>query len=296
DPFAGSGTTIVAAGLLERAGDHFTGPIDCGPHQTIGGPLENMAKHSEDFAAATWDKNGGSCSVTSDAVIAPDGNQTADLITAVTDTPVIQQQIADLADGGTYTFCIWARIPSGTRMVSIAIVDNAYATYLAGPTKITLTTSWQRFKITGTLASGRTGLWIVVRQYAANGDDWTTGDIHLWGACLQQGDDPQKAYARTWASQTPHVDSGLAVGPAIIAAIDPTTSPLKIHGPGSNLADSTLLELTANGELILAGGSGNGSRFAELQAANNPSGWAGVLKVKTPGGTTLGYILLYSNP
>jgi hypothetical protein len=60
--------------------------------------------------------------------------------------------------------------------------------------------------------------------------------------------------------------------------------------------DSTLLELTANGELILAGGSGNGYRFAELEAANNPSGWSGVLKVKTPTGNTLGYILLYSNP
>ena len=279
-----------------RAGDHFTGAVDCGPHQTIGGPLENMAKHSENFAAVNWDRNGGSCSVTSNSVIAPDGNQTADVITAVTSTPVIQQQIAGLADGGTYTFSIWARVASGTRKVSIAIVDNAYANYLAGPTQITLTTSWQRFKITGTLASGQTGLWIVVRQYAANGDDWTTGDIHLWGACLQQGDDPQAAYARTWASQTPHTASGLAAGPNVIAAPDTTTSPLKIHGPGSNLADSTLLELTPNGELILAGGSGNGYRLAELGTANNPSGWAGVLKVKTPAGTTLGYILLYSNP
>lgn len=52
----------------------------------------------------------------------------------------------------------------------------------------------------------------------------------------------------------------------------------------------------ANGELILAGGSGTGYRFAELGSANNPSGWAGVLKVKTPAGATLGYILLYSNP
>jgi hypothetical protein len=82
--------------------------------------------------------------------------------------------------------------------------------------------------------------------------------------------------------------------PAVIAASDNTTSPLKIHGPGSNLADSTLLELTGNGELILAGGSGNGYRFAELGPANNPSGWAGVIKVKTPAGGTVGYILIYS--
>jgi len=295
-PEAGEITNALGYIPANRAGDHFTGPIDCSPHQTIGGPLENMAKHSENFAASVWDKNGGSCSVTSNAVIAPDGNQTADVITAVTDTPVIQQQIAGLADGGTYTFYIWARVPSGTKKVSLAIVDNAYAAYLAGPTQITLTTSWQRFKITGTLASGQTGLWIAIRQFAANGDDWTTGDIHLWGACLQQGDHPQKAYARTWASQTPHTASGLAAGPTVIAAPDSDTSPLKIHGPGSNLADSTLLELTAAGELILAGGSGNGYRFAELGAVNNPSGWAGVIRVKTPAGTTLGYILLYSNP
>jgi hypothetical protein len=136
----------------------------------------------------------------------------------------------------------------------------------------------------------------VVRQFSGNGDDWTTGDIHLWGACLQEGVDPQAAYARTWASQTPHLASGLAAGSTVIAAPDSTTSPLKIHGPGSNLADSTLLELTPNGELILAGGAGNGYRLAELGVANNPSGWSGVLKVKTPAGTTLGYILLYSNP
>ncbi len=178
----------------------------------------------------------------------------------------------------------------------MAIVNNAYAAYLAGPTQVMLTTSWQRFKIVGTLAAGQTGLWIVVRQYAANADDWTTGDIHLWGAGLQQGNDPQKAYARTWASQTPHGASGLAAGPTVIAATDSVTSPLKIHGPGSNLADSTLLELTASGELILAGGSGNGYRFAELMSASNPSGWSGVLKVKTPSGATLGYVLLYTNP
>jgi hypothetical protein len=82
----------------------------------------------------------------------------------------------------------------------------------------------------------------------------------------------------------------------MIAAPDSTTSPLKVHGPGSNLADSTLRELTANGELILAGSSGNGYRFAELRAATNPSGWSGVIKVTTPVGATLGYILLYSAP
>ncbi len=43
---------------------------------------------------------------------------------------------------------------------------------------------------------------------------------------------------------------------------------------------SSLLEGTANGELILAGG--NGYRFAELAAASNPPGRADVFKVRTP--------------
>ena len=89
-------------------------------------------------------------------------------------------------DGGTYTFYMWAKVASGTRKVSLAIVNNAYGAYLAGPAQITLTTAWQRFKITGTLASGQTGLWIVVRQYDSNGDDWTTGAIPV-GRVLAAG-------------------------------------------------------------------------------------------------------------
>ena len=69
------------------------------------------------------------------AQIAPDGNQTADMITAGASTPVIQQRIAGLAGGAAYTFYIWARVASGTREISLAIVNTAYAAYLAGPTQ-----------------------------------------------------------------------------------------------------------------------------------------------------------------
>ena len=99
--------------------------------------------------------------------------------------------MAGLASGGQYTFYVWSKVASGTKQVSIAIVDNAYAGYLAGPTSITLSTVWQRFNITCTLAGGQTGLWIVVRQFVGNGDKWTTGAICLCGSCLQQGIDPK---------------------------------------------------------------------------------------------------------
>jgi hypothetical protein len=196
----------------------------------------------------------------------------------LTGTPIIKQQVAGLVSGGQYTFYVWAKVASGTKQVSIAIVDNTYAGYLAGPTNVTLTTAWQRFKITGTLAGGQTGLWIVVRQFAGNGDNWTSGVVHLWGACLQQGNDPKSGYARTWAFQTANIAAGIACGTVVVSAKDSAESPLRICGPGSNLADHRLLEVTAGGELIVAGGTGNGYRLAELMGATNPSGWSGVLK------------------
>lgn len=55
-PVAGEITNALGYVPADLAGDHFTGPVDCGPHQAIGGPLENMAKHSENYAAAAWDK------------------------------------------------------------------------------------------------------------------------------------------------------------------------------------------------------------------------------------------------
>jgi phage-related tail fiber protein len=84
-----------------------------------------------------------------------------------------------------------------------------------------------------------------------------------------------------------------AVAVAIGASGD---DPFTLSGNNSNLADHTLLKVLNNGELIIAGGSGNGYRMAELMAASNPSGWSGVIKVKNPAGVTAGYILLYSNP
>lgn len=296
DASGGASFAYAAANNLWAYLDSHLQSVECGAYGTVGGAFENMAKYSEDFSVATWDKNGGSCSVTANAATAPDGNMTAGQIDAVTAAPIIQQQVAGLVSGGQYTFYIWARVASGTRKVSIAIVDNPYASYLAGPTQITLTTAWQRFKIAGTLAAGQTGLWIVVRQYAGNGDDWTSGSILLWGACLQQGNDPKKGYARTWGYQAAPVAAGVACGPLLVVAKDNAESPFRVAGPGSNLADHTLLQVTPAGELLIAGGNGNGYRFAELMGASNPSGWSGVIKVKNPAGVTAGYILLYSNP
>jgi hypothetical protein len=176
--------------------------------------------------------------------------------------------------------------------VSIGILDNGWTTWLVGPTAVTLTTSWQRFKVTGTMTGGATSLWIAIGHYS---DGWTAGQVfHAWGACLQQGNDLKKAYARTFGFQASPVAAGCALGSLLVVGKDAVESPVRVAGPGSSLADHTLLEVTANGELLV--GAGSGYRFAEIVGASNPSGWSGMLKVKNAAGVTAGYILLYSNP
>jgi hypothetical protein len=65
---------------------------------------------------------------------------------------------------------------------------------------------------------------------------------------LQQGNDPKSGYAHTWGAQTAIVAAGIAYGAAVIAAKDSAESPLRIYGPGSNLADHRLVEVTSTGE------------------------------------------------
>jgi hypothetical protein len=93
-----------------------------------------------------------------------------------------------------------------------------------------------------------------------------------------------------------HTASDVVSGELSLDVGAESSDPLAVKSNQSNLSDHTLLKVLNNGELIIAGGAGNGYRFAELMGASNPSGWSGVIKVKNPAGVTAGYILLYSNP
>jgi hypothetical protein len=90
------------------------------------------------------------------------------------------------------------------------------------------------------MTGGATALWLAIGHYT---DGWTAGlAFHAWGACLQQGHDPERGYARTWGYQTAQVLEGAACGPTVISGVNSTDSPLKARGPGSALADHTLLK------------------------------------------------------
>ncbi len=82
DASAGANFGFVAANNLWAHLDSHLQSVKCGVYGTVGGPYENMLKYSEDFSVATWDKNGGTCTVVANSIVAPDGNSTADAVTA----------------------------------------------------------------------------------------------------------------------------------------------------------------------------------------------------------------------
>ena len=63
DGSAGANFAYVAANNLWAYLDSHLQSVECGAYGSVGGAFENMAKYSEDFTVATWDKNGGSASV-----------------------------------------------------------------------------------------------------------------------------------------------------------------------------------------------------------------------------------------
>ena len=57
DGSGGASFSYVAANNQWAYLDSHFQSFECGAYQTVGGPFENMAKYSEDFTVATWDKN-----------------------------------------------------------------------------------------------------------------------------------------------------------------------------------------------------------------------------------------------
>ena len=106
----GANFAYVAANNLWAYLDSHLQSVESGPYGTVGGPYENMLKYSEDFSVGTWDKNGGTCTVVANSIVAPDGNSTADAVTASGAAGLIRQNIAGLVANGQYTFYVWLKV------------------------------------------------------------------------------------------------------------------------------------------------------------------------------------------
>jgi hypothetical protein len=158
---------------------------------------DNLLAYPTAFDNVIWAKN--QCSVTATNITDPLGGATADRITpdtGATNAYVYQSELAPvtLQAGQMYTLSVYAKAASGTPFINLSIRNQGWI--VRSLVTVTLTTSWQRFSVSGTFQAGDTSLMVIIGQFAE-----AVGPIDLWGAQLVEGPltpyiDPSNAWKR----------------------------------------------------------------------------------------------------
>jgi len=150
----------------------------------------NLLLRSEQYDNATWQKSTGGVasapSITADFGTSPDGTNNADRAqfalnggTTSTDRSLLSQTVT-IVNATSYTFSVWLRSLSGTVAMGIGC-DG-----VAGNTPITVTSTWQRFTLTGT-STGTSGLaWLQLRG-GQTPTQANAADVLVYGAQLEAG-------------------------------------------------------------------------------------------------------------
>jgi RHS repeat-associated protein len=147
----------------------------------------NILPSSGQITGPGWGIQSGT--LTANTAAAPDGTTTADTATSAsgsTDTWVVDSASnPSLYDGATVTTSVYARVASGTLPIDfflIAVGNSGWSAPAYSP--ITLTTTWQRFEITGTVQNGLTALEL---QLGGAGTFTSGQSIEIWGAQMVMG-------------------------------------------------------------------------------------------------------------
>lgn len=134
--------------------------------------VANLLLRSEQFDNAAWTKNTGT-TVTPNAVLAPDGTTTADAIvydgSGLVGNYRIYQTIAAPALGAPFTASIWLRASS---VIGAQLGNNLALT------PITITSSWQRFTVSGVGDGSAAGQLLLYSPAGVN----TAFTVYAWGA------------------------------------------------------------------------------------------------------------------
>ena len=128
----------------------------------------NLVQYSEDFSNAWWSKQtfgtGVEASVISTTELAPDGSTNAFLVTlnsgngtTPSDQARIDKSINGLTGGLDYTESIYLKGVNGGEQVLLGVSN-------IGTIKVTLTTEWKRFVLSGTSGGGFNGVGPLIRR------------------------------------------------------------------------------------------------------------------------------------
>lgn len=141
----------------------------------------NLLLWSEDFTHVGWNARNGHVA-TADQTTAPNGTNTADLITVTAGSPGINQGL--FAEGGTvngpYCFSLHLKAAAGITTVTMVIKDRATDT-VRGSKLCTLTSTWSRFPVLATTQGATPGFRIEFQAEQAN------GTFYVWGGDVKLG-------------------------------------------------------------------------------------------------------------
>lgn len=203
---SGTGTFVNASGLVATAStdtprfDHD--PTTGSPKGLlIEGTATNLLTRSQALATSPWSAGNGSGgtlpTVDNDNDTAPDGTQTATRVQLnITGGGFSRvQQLVTGTIGVSYTFSVWMKLKSGSTPVTVAIRVGSDGT--STNTNKTVTSSWQRFQTTYTLAAAPADAQVMLWTSLSTS---TTADVLVWGAQLETGSGAS-SYIPTGASQ-----------------------------------------------------------------------------------------------
>jgi hypothetical protein len=161
---------------------------------------QNLLTYSEQFDNAAWNKN--SITVTSNAVIAPDGTLTADKVISNVGVFGTVSQAPTVVVSSTYTYSIYAKaaefswlraqvnLITGTRVAWFNLASGSVGTVQAGLTASIVSAGNGFYRcIVAAIADNTNGSFVPGATSADNSN--TNGDgvsgIYIWGAQVEQG-------------------------------------------------------------------------------------------------------------
>jgi len=143
--------------------------------------VENLLQYSEDFSNGKWLKS--NVTVSSDAIDSPIGSQTADKVSLTAVRGMLRQISTTVPDGKKFIGSVYLKAGSLTK-ARIGILGSSGGLGFVYK-DITLTTTWQRFAITGDFTGLTGGDYVRLRIYPGEYDVDSSGYIYVWGAQIE---------------------------------------------------------------------------------------------------------------
>jgi len=207
----------------------------------------NSLTYSADFANAAWTKS--SCTVTANQGTAPDGTNTLTLLQFSAQFGRLQQ--GSLTSGTVYTFSIWCRVASGTRVYSLYdALGNPLGSFTA-------TTTLTRYSVTFTAPATST-------LYAVQ--DRNAGpfvDTFIWGAQLEAGTFATSYIPTIASTVTRSADNATITGSLF--------SQWYNQPEGAFIVEASTAVAPVAGSRVLEASAGTASRVVDLSVTSGPT-------------------------